>query len=72
MIDIALPKGRLGEKVYQLLEEAGYPCPAIREENRKLVFWWNGYLITVYINTDEKAAEDAWRVIRAQQEAVAR
>lgn len=38
MIDIALPKGRLGEKVYQLLEEAGYPCPAIREENRKLVF----------------------------------
>ena len=38
MIDIALPKGRLGERVYQLLEEAGYPCPSIREENRKLVF----------------------------------
>ena len=38
MINVALPKGRLGEKVYQMLEEAGYPCPAIREENRKLVF----------------------------------
>lgn len=38
MINIALPKGRLGEKVYQLLERAGYPCPSIREENRRLVF----------------------------------
>lgn len=38
MINIALPKGRLGEQVYQILEEAGYPCPSIREENRKLVF----------------------------------
>ncbi len=38
MINVALPKGRLGEKVYQILEEAGYPCPAILEENRKLVF----------------------------------
>ena len=38
MIDIALPKGRLGEQVYQILEQAGYPCPSIREENRKLIF----------------------------------
>ena len=38
MINIALPKGRLGEVVYQILEKAGYPCPSIREENRKLVF----------------------------------
>ena len=38
MLNIALPKGRLGQIVYQLLEEAGYPCPSIREENRKLVF----------------------------------
>ena len=36
MIDIALPKGRLGEKVYEILAQAGYPCPAIQEENRKL------------------------------------
>lgn len=38
MISIALPKGRLGEQVYRILEQAGFPCPAIREENRKLVF----------------------------------
>ena len=37
-IHVALPKGRLGEKVYQLFERAGYPCPSIREENRKLIF----------------------------------
>ena len=38
MINIALPKGRLGEKVYDMFEQAGYPCPAIRENNRKLIF----------------------------------
>ena len=38
MLNIALPKGRLGEKVYTIFESAGYPCPAIHEENRKLVF----------------------------------
>ena len=37
-MNVALPKGRLGEQVYSLLERAGYPCPSIREENRKLVF----------------------------------
>ncbi len=37
-INIALPKGRLGEKVYGMLESAGYECPSIREENRKLIF----------------------------------
>ena len=38
MINIALPKGRLGEKAYALLAKAGYPCPEILEDNRKLVF----------------------------------
>ena len=38
MINIALPKGRLGEQVYTLLEKAGCPCPSIREKNRRLVF----------------------------------
>ncbi|MBQ1186526.1 MAG: ATP phosphoribosyltransferase [Clostridia bacterium] len=37
-INIALPKGRLGEKVYNLLEKIGYGCPAILENSRKLVF----------------------------------
>ena len=38
MINIALPKGRLGEKVYDLLEKAGYGCPSIREQGRRLTF----------------------------------
>lgn len=38
MLDIALPKGRLGEKVYAMFEAAGFECPSIREENRKLIF----------------------------------
>jgi len=38
MIDIALPKGRLGEKVYTMFENAGFECPSIHEENRKLIF----------------------------------
>ena len=38
MLNIALPKGRLGEKVLARFERAGFPCPAIHEENRKLFF----------------------------------
>ena len=38
MINIALPKGRLGEKVYDMFERAGYECPSIKENSRKLIF----------------------------------
>ena len=38
MLNVALPKGRLGEKVYAMFEKAGFPCPAIKENNRKLIF----------------------------------
>ncbi len=38
MINIALPKGRLGEKVYGMFEAAGFECPSIKENNRKLIF----------------------------------
>ena len=38
MINVALPKGRLGEKVYDMFERAGYPCPSIKENSRKLIF----------------------------------
>lgn len=38
MINIALPKGRLGEKAYALFARAGYDCPELLEENRKLTF----------------------------------
>ena len=38
MVNIALPKGRLGEKVYDLLKNAGFSCPELEEKSRKLVF----------------------------------
>lgn len=38
MLNVALPKGRLGEKVYEMFEKAGFPCPSIKENNRKLIF----------------------------------
>ena len=37
-INVALPKGRLGEKVYAMFEQSGYECPSIKENNRKLIF----------------------------------
>lgn len=37
-INVALPKGRLGEKVYDIFENAGFECPSIKENNRKLTF----------------------------------
>ena len=38
MLNIALPKGRLGEKVYAMFARAGYECPAVLENSRKLIF----------------------------------
>ena len=38
VINVALPKGRLGEKVYDMFDSAGFPCPEIKEPNRKLIF----------------------------------
>ena len=65
MLNIALPKGRLGEKVYGMFEQAGFPCPAIREEGRKLFFeneelglryfWVKPADVTIYV---ERGAAD--------------
>ncbi len=38
VINIALPKGRLGEKAYKMLEELGYGCKGVTENSRKLIF----------------------------------
>ncbi len=38
MLNVALPKGRLGEKVYDMFERAGFACPSIKENSRKLIF----------------------------------
>ncbi len=37
-LNVALPKGRLGEKVYAMFAKAGFECPAILENNRRLIF----------------------------------
>ena len=37
MLNVALPKGRLGDKVYNLLAGVGYGCPEDYNESRKLV-----------------------------------
>ncbi len=38
IVNIALPKGRLGEQVYALFEKAGLECPDILSDTRKLFF----------------------------------
>ena len=38
IVNIALPKGRLGEQVYGLFEKAGFDCPDILSDTRKLFF----------------------------------
>ena len=38
MLNIALPKGRLGEKVYAMFENSGLECPCIHDPGRKLIF----------------------------------
>ena len=38
MLNIALPKGRLGEKVYAMFAKAGFECQAVLENSRKLIF----------------------------------
>ena len=38
MLNVALPKGRLGEKVYARMARAGFSCPEVLEDTRKLTF----------------------------------
>ena len=38
MLNVALPKGRLGDKVYKLFASIGYDCSEIYADNRKRVF----------------------------------
>jgi hypothetical protein len=37
MLNVALPKGRLGDRVYRLLAGVGYGCPENYSDTRKLV-----------------------------------
>lgn len=66
MISVALPKGRLGEKAYAIFAGAGYDCPELLEENRKLTFeneaagvryfWVKPSDVAIYV---ERGAADA-------------
>jgi len=38
MLNIALPKGRLGEKVYGMFARAGYECEGVLDPGRRLIF----------------------------------
>ncbi len=65
MIKIALPKGRLGEKVYGMFEEAGYKFEGIKNKTRRLIFvneelkmscfWVKPFDVPVYV---ERGAAD--------------
>ncbi|MBR4894857.1 MAG: ATP phosphoribosyltransferase, partial [Clostridia bacterium] len=65
MLNIALPKGRLGELVYSLFDAAGFPCPSILNPGRRLIFeneeagvryfWVKPSDVTVYV---ERGAAD--------------
>ena len=78
MLDIALPKGRLGDRVYGMLKQAGYECPAIEQPDRRLIFenpetgvryfWVKPSDVTIYV---ERGAADigiagtsCWRTAR--------
>ncbi|MBR6096592.1 MAG: ATP phosphoribosyltransferase [Oscillospiraceae bacterium] len=37
-LTVALPKGRLGEQVYARFAAAGYPCPGLTGDSRRLIF----------------------------------
>jgi ATP phosphoribosyltransferase len=47
-LNIALPKGRLGEKAYSIFEKAGYDCSEITENSRKLIFENSGKKIRFF------------------------
>ena len=65
MLDIALPKGRLGDRVYGMLKQAGYECPSIEQPDRRLIFenpetgvryfWVKPSDVTIYV---ERGAAD--------------
>ena len=38
LINVALPKGRLGDQVYGMFEQAGFDCSGILENSRRLIF----------------------------------
>ena len=64
-VNIALPKGRLGEKVLQMLDDACFSCPETKENDRRLIlesadgsvryFWVKPSDVAIYV---ERGAAD--------------
>lgn len=64
-VNIALPKGRLGEKVLKMLDAAGFSCPETKENDRRLIlesadgsvryFWVKPSDVAIYV---ERGAAD--------------
>lgn len=64
-VNIALPKGRLGEKVLKMLDKAGFSCPETKENDRRLIlesadgsvryFWVKPSDVAIYV---ERGAAD--------------
>lgn len=64
-VNIALPKGRLGEKVLAMLDAAGFSCPETKENDRRLIlesadgsvryFWVKPSDVAIYV---ERGAAD--------------
>ena len=38
ILNVALPKGRLGERVYKMFAQSGFPCEELLDPKRKLIF----------------------------------
>ena len=51
MLNIALPKGRLGDKTYSLFEKIGYKCDELTEDSRKLIFENKTFALFGYVGT---------------------
>lgn len=64
-LNIALPKGRLGEKAYDMFQKAGFPCPEVLNPGRRLIlentdagvryFWVKPSDVAIYV---ERGAAD--------------
>ena len=79
MINIALPKGRLGQKVYGMFESCGFEFPGMMDGGRKLVFenerlgmrcfWVKPFDVPVYVERGTADIGAAGKDILLEREA---
>ncbi len=49
MINVAIPKGRLGDKVFNIFERVGYKCDELHSNSRQLIFTGNNKNINYFL-----------------------